>query len=223
MKELRYTLLADGSSDRALFPILTWLLQEHGVVLPIQATWADLRRLPKPPKTLLERIQWSLDLYPCDLLFVHRDAETAPMANRITEIHNALERLGSTIPWNRELTICVVPVRMQEAWLLLDELAIRKAAGNPRGHSPLALPRVKELEQLPDPKNVLHNLLRQASELHGRRLKDFRVASLVQRVAEFISDYTPLRALSAFATLEKEIERVVRQQEWTGDPPLQPQ
>ena len=75
MRELRYTLVSDGSSDRALLPILSWLLIEHRVLCPIQAEWADLGRLRNPPKTLASRIEWSLDLYPCDMLFVHRDAE----------------------------------------------------------------------------------------------------------------------------------------------------
>lgn len=214
MKELRYTLLTEGSSDRALLPLLTWLLREHGVILPIQPEWADLRRLPKPPKELSERIKWSIELYPCDLLFVHRDAETAPLVSRIEEIHKALELLADTIHWNRDLTVCVIPIRMQEAWLLLDETAIRAAAGNPNGCQPLELPSVKDLEQLPNPKVILFDLLRQASELHGRRLRSFRVSERVQRVAEFINDFTPLRTLSAFVALEEEVEQVVRQQGW---------
>ncbi len=55
MRELRYTLVSDGSSDRALLPILSWLLQEHRVLCPIQAEWADLRLLPHPPKGLTAR------------------------------------------------------------------------------------------------------------------------------------------------------------------------
>lgn len=75
MNQLRYTLLSDGSSDKALLPILTWLLRFHHVDCAIQSEWADLRRLPNPPRNLSEEIERSLELYPCDLLFVHRDAE----------------------------------------------------------------------------------------------------------------------------------------------------
>lgn len=213
MKELRYTLVTDGSSDRALIPILTWLLQEHGVSLPIQSEWADLRRLPRPPTGLSERIEKSLDLYPCDLLFVHRDAERAPLESRREEIFKALEKLTGAF-WNRGLTVCVVPVRMQEAWLLLDETAIRSAAGNPHGRRSLALPSVAELELLPNPKRVLYKLLREASELRGRRLRSFPVTRQVQRVAEFMSDFAPLRRLSAFVSLETEIEHIVKEQGW---------
>ncbi len=57
-------------------PILTWLLRENGVICPIQSLWADLYRLPKkPPLMSREEFQAILDLYPCDLLFVHRDSD----------------------------------------------------------------------------------------------------------------------------------------------------
>ena len=124
MRELRYTLVSDGSSDRALLPILTWLLDEHRVRCPIQAEWADLRRLPSPPKNLAPRIEKSLELYPCDLLFVHRDAENRSYDQRRAEIDGVLATIGLTNP----PSVCVVPVRMLEAWLLFDEAALRRAS-----------------------------------------------------------------------------------------------
>ena len=75
MQELRVTLVADGSSDRAILPILVWLLREHFGSIPIQPEFSDLRRLQNPPRDLSARIDTSIELYPCDLLFVHRDAE----------------------------------------------------------------------------------------------------------------------------------------------------
>ena len=46
MQTLRYTLLADGSSDRALLPILTWLLRQYCGAIPIQKreSMKDMRR-----------------------------------------------------------------------------------------------------------------------------------------------------------------------------------
>jgi hypothetical protein len=215
MDNLRYTLLSDGSSDDALIPVLTWLLQQRGVNRAIQATWADLRRLPTPPQTLVDRIRWSLDLYPYDLLFIHRDAETLPRSARVAEIRAALIDASAAMPVP---PICVIPVRMQEAWFLLDEMALRYAAGNPAGQQPLELPRVSQIEQLPDPKTLLYQLLRDASGLRGRRRKRLEVRKLVHRVAEFMEDFTPLRALPAFAALERDIEGVVESQRWGANP-----
>lgn len=90
MNELRYTLLCDGSSDRALMPILTWALQQHCAESAIQAEWVDWGRLRNPPKTLSEKIRVALELYECDLLFVHRDAEKEPREARVAEINTTI-------------------------------------------------------------------------------------------------------------------------------------
>ncbi len=213
MKELCYTLLSDGSSDKALMPILTWLLRKHQVECAIQSNWADLRRLPKPPKTLSPRIISSLELYPCDLLFVHRDAEKEPREKRVAEIQEAVEQAikkSVAVP----PAVCVIPVRMQEAWLLFDEAALRNAAGNPRGRQPLQLPNLVKLEQQPDPKEILHKLLREASGLTGRKLKQFSVNEHVHRLAELIDDFSPLRILPAFQALEADVIQVIQEHGW---------
>lgn len=214
MSELRYTLLSDGSSDRALIPLLTWLLQEHGVRWAIQSEWADLWRLPVKPRGLIDRIVSSVELYPCDLLFVHRDAERDPHSVRITEIQNAISdasRINVIPP-----VVCVVPVRMQEAWLLFDEMAIRRAAGNPNGHQSLRLPELSTVESIPDPKNELYKLLRKASGLKGRRLDHLVASRRAIQVSSFIRDFAPLRALPAFNALEDELRHVVIYQRWNS-------
>lgn len=207
VRRLRYTLVADGASDRALIPILTWLMRRHCGSLPIQAEYADLRHLRNPPQGLAERIKLSVELYPCDLLFVHRDAENATIERRQSEITTAL---GTTpLP-----AICVVPVRMQEAWLLIDEAALRHAAGNPNGREPLSLPDVQRLEHLPNPKGLLHDLLRQASGLHGRRLRRLNHRLHGYDVADRIRDFSPLFRLPAFRRLVAEVEYFVAGNSW---------
>ena len=213
MKKLSYTLLSDGSSDKALMPILTWLLRENQVNCAIQAEWAELRHLPEVPKPLAQKIIKSLELYPCDLLFIHRDAEKEPRENRVIEIHNALKEVQQSVIVP-QVYICVIPVRMLEAWLLFNEAAIRKAAGNPRGKEQLQIPDIRRLQQLPDPKNDLHQLLSIASGLTGRRQKQFNVHEKIHRLADLIDDFSPLRNLSAFQELETEIQQVIQTQCW---------
>lgn len=207
--ELHYTLLTDGSSDIALLPILDWLLIQNGIEQPIQSQWADLRSQREPPRELLERIRRSLDLYPCDLLFIRRDAERLTLEQRASEIRTAIAKAGSSaIPPN----VFVIPVRMTEAWLLFDERAIRFAAGNQNGHIPLDLPNLNALEDLSDPKSTLHELILKASGLYGRRLKRLNPNDRVRRVPISISDFAPLRTLAAFQSLEKEIKTFVTDQ-----------
>ena len=213
MTELRYTLVTDGSSDIALVPILTWLLRENGIEYAIQSEWADLSRIPHRKRRRLEdKIRWSLELYPCDLLFVHRDAEGEPRENRVNEITAAIQRVIISVPPR----VCVVPVRMQEAWLLFDEPAINRAARNSSNHQSLSLPPINWLENLPAPKTQLHNSLKQASNRKGRRLRGFPVSKYARDVSEFIQDFAPLRRLSAFAALESELQQIIKQQGWNA-------
>jgi hypothetical protein len=207
MKELRYILLADGSSDQALIPILEWLLQQHGVEPRKDREYVDLGRFRLPPNPkLVDKIRVIVDYYDdFDLLFIHRDAEKEPREKRVQEIKNAIANVK-----NPPLYVCVIPVRMQEAWLLFDEAAIRSAAGNPVGREPIKLPPLKTIEHEPNPKEILHEALCKASGRTGRRLKEFRFGPATKRLTELITDFSPLRILSAFEMLEQEITVAIR-------------
>jgi hypothetical protein len=146
------------------------------------------------------------------LLFVHRDAETASLDVRLNEIKEAV--LYASVKNETSTVVCVVPVRMTEAWLLFDIGAIRQAAGNPNGTVPLNLPALSNIEALPDPKKVLHDILREATELSTRRKKRFDTNRAVQRVPDFIEDFSPLRGLSAFNALEDEVKETIESQCW---------
>jgi hypothetical protein len=212
MSELKYTLLSDGSSDRVLMPILSWALREQGVTLAMTGEWADLRVLRHPPGTLPGRIEAALDLYPCDLLFVHRDAENAEIEERRAEINAAINDVATaTVPF-----VCIVPKRMVEAWLLFSENAIRSASGNPTGAVAIDLPATRRLEEIADPKELLYQLLRTASEHSGRRLRALQVRRLVYRVAELLEGFDNLRILPAFVAFERELRDVVAQAGWDG-------
>jgi hypothetical protein len=103
---------------------------------------------------------------------------------------------------------------MTEAWLLINETALRRAAGNANGQKPLELPHPSLLEQHSNPKNLLYDLLRDASERKGRRLSNFPVGQSALLVAEYIDDFSPLRNLSAFRSLEADLEDIVAVNRW---------
>jgi Domain of unknown function (DUF4276) len=214
MTEITFTLLTDGSSYRALIPILTWLLQEYLTDYAIQPQWADLRRLDKSLRdSFQKRIQKSIELYPCDLLFIHRDAEKEDYKTRFDEIQRAITQARSfvTMP-----AVCVIPIRMTEAWLLFEITAIRSAASNPKGKIALQLPDIKRIEEHPDPKMLLYDLLKQAADLNQRRMQRFYPSDCVQIVAERIRDFSPLRTLTAFQALETELLAVMKSQGWVA-------
>jgi len=190
----RATLVTDGTSDVVLVSILEWLMRQ---VTPeeFEIRWADPRSFRGRPHSLAEKLAAALREYPCQLLFVHRDAEKQPPQDRYAEI-GASNRTGRP-------HVCVVPVRMQEAWLLHDEAALREAAGRPSGTEDLGLP-ADRWDRLADPKKTLHQALRVANGATGRRAKRFKPAVAAHRLANLITDWTPLRTLAAFAQLERD-------------------
>jgi hypothetical protein len=204
MTELVYTLLGDGPSDRRLIFPTNWLLSSI-TQTPFRAQWADTRGLVRLREGLAARVEKALELFPCDLLIVHRDAETQEFAQRFSEIDAAVRESG----WTGGRTVRLVPVRMQEAWLLPFESAIRRAAGRPAGRTALKIPRISEIEAVADPKAVLHNLLRTAADVTGRRLHRFDVNAAAFRVAELVEDFSPLRAVPAFSRFEDELRQAV--------------
>lgn len=207
MSERRFTLVSDGASDSILLPALDWLLQQNSSQVFV-GRWADLRGLRSPPRALPDRVRMSVELFPCDLLFVHRDAERESREIRVEEIRRELS--GLALPsW-----VPVVPVRMQEAWLLFEERAIRSAAGNPNGRTPLRSPEASRAEGLPSPKLELERMLRDASGVGSHRMAKLRLGPMKHRLATLITDYGPLRALAAFTALEEELVRVLDSRRW---------
>jgi len=201
MKTLNYTLIADGSSDKALMNIIKWSLDDSYSILPNRGTFADFRNIPNPPKNLMDKAKLAIRYFPFDILFVHRDAEKTDfriIRQRVEEIRRDLE------PDLSGKTVCVIPVKMMETWLLIEVEAIKKAAGNRNYSKLIDLPPIKRLENENQPKEKLHHILREVSGLKGRNLKKFNPEAAVHLVAENIKDFSPLRNLEAFRAFEAE-------------------
>lgn len=196
MQTLTATLVTDGSSDRVLMPIIDFLMNAHSPI-PFRTLFAQgAHRGP-----LTQRVAEALSDYPCDLLFVHRDAETASVADREKEIAEATATLPATAH-----AVRVIPVRMSESWLLLNASAIRAAAGNPTGKQALGLPSAARIEALSDPKATLFAALVKAKDLGSRRRASIRPEALRHRVAELMEDHGVLRQLSSFQHLEHQVK-----------------
>lgn len=196
------TLVTDGASDVVLVRVVEWLFAQL-TTAEIELRWADLRGLRERPAGLSERLAVAMRFYPCQILFVHRDAENQDPELRYHEVRTAS-------PTGLQY-VCIVPIRMQEAWLLHNEAALREAAGRPSGRDPLNLPTADRWERLPDPKTTLHNALRAASGATGRRAKSFNPARAAHRIAELVTDWSALRTLTAFTRLEADTRRALRQ------------
>lgn len=150
---------------------------------------------------LYQRVIAALEYYPCDIIFVHRDAERESYDFRLNEITQELTNIN--IPY-----VPIIPIRMTEAWLLFDELAIRKAVGNENGTTQLNLPQLRTLETIPNPKEKLYEALKLAAELPRRRAAKFHPQKYRHRVAELVTSFEPLRAINGFSELERNISVV---------------
>lgn len=204
MKRVTATLVTDGSSDRLLAPLIELLFSAH-TDLPYQVNCAE--NLPPLASGLKARINSALELFPCDFLFVHRDAEGIEAALRQEEIETSWPTSPQTA-----ILICVVPVRMTEAWLVANEKPIRLAVGNPNGVESLGLPAVKNIESSPDPKEILFAALKAASGLNASRKQRFNPHQYRHRVSELTDDLEPLRKLSSFRHLEAQVQKHLQSQ-----------
>ena len=199
MKRVSATLVTDGSSDRLLKPLIELLFDEH-TELPYQVNCAE--GLPPSSEGLKSRIDAALELFPCDFLFVHRDDEGVGAAVRQQEIEANWSQTQQTT-----VLICVIPVRMTEAWLITNAKPIRWAVGNPNGTDVLDLPAAKDIESSPDPKEILFAALKAASGLNARRKARFNPHQFRHRVSDLTDDLAPLRLLASFIHLEAQVKK----------------
>ena len=202
MKRITATLITDGSSDKLLAPLIELLFSAH-TESAYQVNFAE--GLPPLSTGLATRISAALELFPCDVLFVHRDAESMDASHRQQEIEASWPKSQQTA-----VLICVVPIRMTEAWLIANENPIRSAVGNPNGSTSLDLPAAKDIESLPDPKAVLFAALTAASGLNASRKRRFKPHQFRHRVSELTDDLVPLRKLSSFRHLEAQMQEFLR-------------
>lgn len=202
----RALFLGDGPSDQPLGQHAARIAQRAGCELDVVSP--DLRRLNPPQgRNVAARLKAVLNFDDAfDLVIVHRDAEAAGRDARLSEIQQGVAEVRPTLP-----ALPVIPIRMTEAWLLMDEAAIRRVAGRPSGTSPLNLPQIPLIEQLADPKQALREALERASGAMGRRLKRFRrdFPAHRRRLLEELDHHGPVSQLSAWQNFESDVASVV--------------
>ncbi|MER6592051.1 hypothetical protein ABT214_09390 [Micromonospora purpureochromogenes] len=186
--------IAEGSSDQPLAEHIELLFYERGV--DVKLSHPAFERLPKVGKDVGSRVESGIKLMDgdADLIVVHRDADNAGHQARLNEIRTAVGTL------------------MTEAWLLLDEAAIRQVAGNPRGRMNLGLPKLHEVESTADPKRLLRECILRAAEVTGRRRETVkgRFDEHRRQLLSRLDRSGPVRRLDSWNRLVNEIDHVVK-------------
>lgn len=188
-RQLVYSVVADGGTDRLLVPIIQWAI--HRLDPSVELLEPEFRKRSGSVKEFLDSYNSGRML-----IFVHRDAENRSLEERMTEFDSI----------NRPEVVAVVPVRMSESWLLFEGSAIAGAAGSPASH--VQVPKISEIEGIADPKDLLDQLLFEAAgSPAGRRGKVFRRSIVERRVSVSlrISDFKPLEGLRAFRQFQQSL------------------
>lgn len=199
---MRFLFVCEGSSDLPLADHIQRLLIRCGQPDPDGETWHRGARVA-------DRIRQGLQAAgETDLLFVHRDADNAGADARYREIEAAVRDAAQ----DETAWAGVVPVRMTEAWLLLDEAAIRNVVGKPDGRAPLDLPAPERAERVADPKERLRDALLAASESRGRRRRKFHreLPRLRRRLLQDLPIDGALERLESWVRFRDDTVRAVR-------------
>lgn len=205
MSVITISIVCDGTSDLCIQDLIEWITDTS---FPEQAfRVSEAREVIPAHGALHSRLRKAYSSYEPHIIVCHRDAENIPMVDRTAEILSAHAQAEIPIP-----VVPAVPVRMIESWLLTNAHAIRCAADNKNGTIELNLPRSREIERLPDPKQALFNALRAASDLAPRRLRQFDVHRARRRVSSFIENFEALRTLTSFQTFESQLIEAIEAQ-----------
>ena len=198
--------VCEGTSDQPLADIVEYLFVERDVTL----------RLSRPDFSVMDRVGRDVGSKlltgsrlmgkPIDVAVVHRDADSAGRDSRCNEIQRAVE--ASEIGCN---FVPIIPVKMTEAWLLLNEREIRIVAGNPNGRDDISLPRASEVERIADPKHRLQDCLSRAASARGRRRDTIskRFPQHRRQLLERLNLHGPITTLSSWRALVQDIEEFI--------------
>lgn len=185
-RQITYTVVADGGTDRVLVPIIRWAI--HRLDPEVEILEPEFEKRTGGVGEFFDNYNPTTML-----IFAHRDAESSGVEERFREFDQVA--LDEVVP--------IIPVRMSEAWLLIDGSAIARAADSSTVR--VSVPKLNRVEQIADPKTKLEQLLFEAAgSPTGRRGKNFKRSMVNRRVnlASLISDYSPLESLQAFAMFQ---------------------
>jgi len=141
-----------------------------------------------------------------NILFVHADGSPDALRALTTQVMPALARIENDFSPS-ERGVAVMPVRETEAWALVDGEALRCVWGTRLTDTDLELPQLgSDIERIGDPKLSLKTAYLATNPPEKRRREG--PAPYLTSIAEAVS-LDRLRALEAFAKLEKDLTRVL--------------
>lgn len=206
---INFVFVAEGSSDYALVTHLEALCSYCGAT-EVTGVALEFERLPSSVgRSVLNKLTAAQKAEPgANLFFVHRDSDSRDSSSRYQEIRAAVETCQLTVDW-----VAVVPIQETEAWLLLDDIEIRRVARKPKGSVRLELPSPQQVENVANPKERLKAVLIEASEASGRRLDRIRSDFPNQRelLTRRLSVEGPLSSVPSWVRMRDDLQRIIKE------------
>lgn len=211
MAFLNLALFAEGKTDYALLvPLLRRLTEQvclaeaRGVVEVSEVsavdTPPDCREASRAARILeAARPFWG----GACILFVHADADASDHHRAMDErVRPGMELIRSRLSGGA--CIAVIPVRMSEAWALVDGNALREAFGTTIDDARLGVPREpRRVESMEDPSKLI-------MAAYAQLRKRARVEDCFQILGERI-DLERLQRVPAFARLREDLRAALRE------------
>lgn len=201
---LRFALIGEGNTERYLVEHLKTLCLRKKGIDAVEGVWAtDLLARSGAGKDVASKVSALLAAdSEFDILFIHRDSDNEPVEARRREITDAMHDRGKGKPF-----VPVIPIRETEAWLLVDEAAIRDVVGHSQGKTELELPKLSQVEQRARPKELLKQALARAAKPGRRNDIDERAFSRYRReLLENLDLDGPIQQLSAWQNLLRDLK-----------------
>lgn len=205
-----FILTGEGSSDLRLVEHIENILIESGFA-EASGEAPNLSMFKQPVgRTVREKLTVLLTHYPnIDVIFIHRDADNAGILAREQEISVAAQ---GVVEMDR--IIPVIPVTMLETWLLADSAAIKRVAGNGGYKGNLeCIPAIRQMENIPNAKQLLLDALCEASQTQGTRLRKFkkRFPEMRARLTFDLDPNGPVQQLDSYRYFRERISIFCKQ------------
>lgn len=141
-------------------------------------------------------------------LAVHTDADRDTyqkrMNNKIIPAQNALNELNNDYC---KLLTPIIPVRMIEAWMLADKKLLKSEIGTSKSDSELGINR--DPEKIANPKHVIEEAIRIATEHLPRRRQRLSISDLYAIIGDTIS-LTELKKLDSYRKFQDAVKATYR-------------
>ncbi len=215
MKQLVLALYAEGSTDERFLPRIIQRTAEHllagyGVeILDPFMINGDIHSRATIQEQLVAAARKTHGYH---ILIVHQDADAPDQDRALQErIQPGLDIVRQESDHHQQNIVPLIPVRMVEAWMLADPVALCQAIPGCSAPDKLDLPKKPErVERISDPKAELKRI---ASIYQARRRRSRWItyrAKIQERLADEIA-IERLKRVPAYQTFEQKFSQVLRE------------